>query len=318
MAGPAGPDEETLLVADVDLDTRRRRAAPHPAQRPHRGPAARLLQCCGRPPSAACRRGHHSHCTLSATTPSTPLLADLNDAQREAVVAPDGPLLIFAGAGSGKTRVLTHRIAYVLATRDVRPHEICAVTFTNKAAREMRGRIEVLLGGSTSGMWIGTFHALGARILRRDGAAIGIPSGFSIYDEADRAAALRRAMAAEGIDDKRFPSARSATLISAAKNELLDAHAYAARHAGETYEATVARAFVAYQAEMRAADALDFDDLLVRTVAAAARVRRGPRGLPDALPPPLRRRVPGHQPRPVRAREAARREAPQPHRRRRR
>ena len=109
------------------------------------------------------------------------------------MVAPDGPLLIFAGAGSGKTRVLTHRIAYVLATRDVRPQEICAVTFTNKAAREMRGRVETLLGGSTSGMWIGTFHALGARILRRDGSAIGIPSSFSIYDEADRAAALRRA-----------------------------------------------------------------------------------------------------------------------------
>ncbi len=182
------------------------------------------------------------------------------------MTAPDGPLLIFAGAGSGKTRVLTHRIAYVLATRDVRPHEICAVTFTNKAAREMRGRIEVLLGGSTSGMWIGTFHALGARILRRDGRAIGIPSSFSIYDEADRAAALRRAMLAEGIDDKRFPVNKVGHIISAAKNELLDAHAYMAQHAGETYEGTVARAFVAYEAEMRGADALDFDDLLVRTV----------------------------------------------------
>ncbi len=151
-------------------------------------------------------------------------------------MAPDGPLLIFAGAGSGKTRVLTHRIAYVLATRDVRPHEICAVTFTNKAAREMRGRIEVLLGGSTSGMWIGTFHALGARILRRDGVAIGIPSGFSIYDEADRAAALRRAMLAEGIDDKRFPLTKVGHIISTAKNELLDAQAFAAKHAGDTYE----------------------------------------------------------------------------------
>jgi DNA helicase-2/ATP-dependent DNA helicase PcrA len=182
------------------------------------------------------------------------------------VVAPDGPLLIFAGAGSGKTRVLTHRIAYVLATRNVRPHEICAVTFTNKAAREMRGRIEALLGGSTSGMWIGTFHALGARILRRDGGAIGIPSGYSIYDEADRAAALRRAMLVAGIDDKRFPLNKVGHIISAAKNELLDAQAYAAKHAGDTYEGTVARAFVAYEAEMRSADALDFDDLLVRTV----------------------------------------------------
>jgi DNA helicase-2/ATP-dependent DNA helicase PcrA len=182
------------------------------------------------------------------------------------VQAPDGPLLIFAGAGSGKTRVLTHRIAHVLATRDVRPHEIMAVTFTNKAAKEMRSRVEVLLGGSTSGMWIGTFHALGARILRRDGSAIGIPSGFSIYDEADRAAVLRRAMAAEGIDDKRFPVNKVGHAISTAKNELLDAAAYAARSGEGSYEATIARAFAAYEAEMRAADALDFDDLLVRTV----------------------------------------------------
>jgi DNA helicase-2/ATP-dependent DNA helicase PcrA len=182
------------------------------------------------------------------------------------VVAPDGPLLIFAGAGSGKTRVLTHRIAYVLATRDVRAHEICAVTFTNKAAREMRGRVEALLGGSTSGMWIGTFHALGARILRRDGDAVGIPSTFSIYDEADRAAALRRAMQLEGIDEKRYPISKVGHAISAAKNELLDATAFAAKYTGEYHEATIARAFAAYEAEMRAADALDFDDLLVRAV----------------------------------------------------
>jgi DNA helicase-2/ATP-dependent DNA helicase PcrA len=182
------------------------------------------------------------------------------------VVAPDGPLLIFAGAGSGKTRVLTHRIAYVLASRDVHAHEVCAVTFTNKAAREMRSRVEALLGGSTSGMWIGTFHALGARILRRDGDAVGIPSTFSIYDEADRAAALRRAMQLEGIDEKRYPVSKVGHAISAAKNELLDATGFAAKYTGEHYEATIARAFAAYEAEMRAADALDFDDLLVRAV----------------------------------------------------
>ena len=162
--------------------------------------------------------------------------------------------------------MLTHRIAHVLATRDVRPHEVCAVTFTNKAAREMKGRVEALLGGSTSGMWIGTFHALGARILRRDGSGIGIPATFSIYDEADRAAALRRAMAVEGIDEKRHPVNKLGHAISAAKNELLNARAYAARYSGAYYEATVARAFAAYEVEMRAADALDFDDLLVRTV----------------------------------------------------
>ncbi|MHB8719043.1 MAG: ATP-dependent helicase [Candidatus Dormibacteria bacterium] len=203
---------------------------------------------------------------MSPTTAASPPLDGLNAAQREAVEAPDGPLLIFAGAGSGKTRVLTHRIAHVLATRDVRPHEVCAVTFTNKAAREMRSRIEVLLGGSTSGMWIGTFHALGARILRRDGSAIGVGAGFSIYDEADRAAALKRALRAHDVDEKRFPVSRIGHAISAAKNELLDAAAFRARATGAYWEAIVAQAFTAYEAEMRAADALDFDDLLVRTV----------------------------------------------------
>ena len=182
------------------------------------------------------------------------------------MTARDGPLLIFAGAGSGKTRVLTHRIAHVIGSRDVRPHEVCAVTFTNKAAKEMRTRIETLLGGSTSGMWIGTFHALGARILRRDGVAIGIPNGFSIYDEADRAAALRRAMSVVGIDEKRNPVNKVGHAISAAKNELLDAQAFATRSTGVYYEATIAEAFAAYEVEMRSADALDFDDLLVRTV----------------------------------------------------
>ena len=162
--------------------------------------------------------------------------------------------------------MLTHRIAYVLATRDVRANEICAVTFTNKAAREMRGRIETLLGGSTSGMWIGTFHALGARILRRDGDAIGVPSSYTIYDEADRAAALKRALAAADIDEKRHPVSKLGAAISAAKNELLDATQYSARYTGEYWEAIVGHAFTAYEAEMRAADALDFDDLLLRTV----------------------------------------------------
>jgi len=193
------------------------------------------------------------------------LLAALNPAQREAVEAPDGPLLIFAGAGSGKTRVLTHRIAYVIAARGVRPSEILAVTFTNKAAREMRGRVEKLLGTDISGMWLGTFHAVGARILRRDGDAIGIPQNFVIYDEADRLAAMRRAMQSIGIDDKRLAPAKIVHAVSAAKNELLDPPAYAARASGH-FEGEVARIYRAYDAELRAAGALDFDDLLMRTV----------------------------------------------------
>ncbi len=193
------------------------------------------------------------------------LLAALNPAQREAVEAPDGPLLIFAGAGSGKTRVLTHRIAYVIAARGVRPQEILAVTFTNKAAREMRGRVEKLLGTDISGMWLGTFHAVGARILRRDGDAIGIPQNFVIYDEADRLAAMRRAMQSIGVDDKRLAPAKIVHAVSAAKNELLDPPAYAARASGYL-EGEVARIYRAYDAELRAAGALDFDDLLMRTV----------------------------------------------------
>ena len=193
------------------------------------------------------------------------LLAALNPAQREAVEAPDGPLLIFAGAGSGKTRVLTHRIAYVIAARGVRPQEILAVTFTNKAAREMRGRVEKLLGSDISGMWLGTFHSVGARILRRYGDAIGIPANFVIYDEADRLAAMRRAMQTTGVDDKRLAPTKVVHVVSAAKNELLNAAAFATRASGYL-EVEAARIYRAYEAELAAAGALDFDDLLMRTV----------------------------------------------------
>ena len=202
---------------------------------------------------------------LSNSTALSALLEELNPAQREAVEAPDGPLLIFAGAGSGKTRVLTHRIAYVIATRGVRPQEICAVTFTNKAAREMRSRVEHLLGDTISGMWLGTFHAMGARMLRRDGDAIGISNSFTIYDEADRLIALRRAMRTEGVDEKRYSPSRVGHAISMAKNELFDARQYEVR-ASTPFEEEAARVFWSYEQELDAASALDFDDLLLRTV----------------------------------------------------
>ncbi|TMF13625.1 MAG: ATP-dependent DNA helicase PcrA, partial [Chloroflexi bacterium] len=163
--------------------------------------------------------------------------------------APDGPLLIFAGAGSGKTRVLTHRIAYVIAARGVRPDEVCAVTFTNKAAREMRHRVEQLIGDSIKGMWLGTFHALGARMLRRDGDAVGIPRDYTIYDEADRLVAMRNALRAEGIDEKRYTPSRVATAVSMAKNELIDARVYQAS-AHSDFEQAVARAYWSYEQEL--------------------------------------------------------------------
>ncbi len=199
---------------------------------------------------------------------SLPLLDSLNAAQRQAVDAPDGPLLIFAGAGSGKTRVLTHRIAHVIASRGVRPSEILAVTFTNKAAREMRSRVEALLEGATpglSGMWLGTFHSIGVRMLRRDGDCLGIPSNFTIYDEADRLGAIRRSMTMVGVDDKRFPAKQIAHEISKAKNELQDASTFEAQ-AADIFGGNVARVFRTYEVELKNAAALDFDDLLVRSV----------------------------------------------------
>ncbi len=217
--------------------------------------------------TAGRRAGAHSPTRIIRPVPADPeaLLAALNPAQREAVEAPDGPLLIFAGAGSGKTRVLTHRIAYMIAARGVRPQEVLAVTFTNKAAKEMRGRVEKLLGSDVSGMWLGTFHAVGARILRRDGDAIGIPPNFVIYDEADRLAAMRRAMQSIGLDDKRIAPSKVVHAVSAAKNELLDAAAYASRAAGY-FEGEAARVYRAYETALGEAGALDFDDLLMRTV----------------------------------------------------
>jgi DNA helicase-2/ATP-dependent DNA helicase PcrA len=162
--------------------------------------------------------------------------------------------------------VLTHRIAYVIATRRVRPDEICAVTFTNKAAREMRARVEQLIGDSIKGMWLGTFHSLGARLLRREGEAIGIPSGYTIYDEADRLSAIRNAIRAEGIDEKRLTPSRAAHAISAAKNELLDARDFQARVTPNSMDEQIARIYWAYERELDAASALDFDDLLLRAV----------------------------------------------------
>jgi DNA helicase-2/ATP-dependent DNA helicase PcrA len=201
----------------------------------------------------------------TVTSEGQELLHGLNPAQQEAVVAPDRPLLVLAGAGSGKTRVLTHRVAYLMAEHRARPDRVMAVTFTNKAAREMRGRIAVLLGAEPHGMWLGTFHALSARMLRHSGELIGIPRNFVIYDEVDRTALIKAGMRLAGVDEKRVSPATVSAEISRAKNELLDHLAFANGAVGYV-ESQVAAVYPKYQALLEDAAALDFDDLLFRAV----------------------------------------------------
>jgi len=193
------------------------------------------------------------------------LLAGLNPPQRAAVTAEDGPLLIFAGAGSGKTRVLTHRIAWLIQQGRAEPGEILAVTFTNKAAREMRGRVENLLNLAAGGIWMGTFHAIGVRILRRDGTADGIDRHFVIYDEADRLAVVKRVMTEMRLDEKRYPPGGTVALISRAKDEVITGEEQV-KAAGTHNEELAARIRLRYDAFLEQNNALDFDDLLMRTV----------------------------------------------------
>jgi DNA helicase II / ATP-dependent DNA helicase PcrA len=193
------------------------------------------------------------------------LLAGLNEPQREAVRAGDGPLLVLAGAGSGKTRVLTHRIAYLLATDRARPGEILAITFTNKAAREMCDRVEALVGRSARAMWVTTFHSACARMLRADAERLGYSRGFTIYDESDSLRMLKRCMKELQVDPRRYPPRSIRSQISGAKNRLVDAEAYAQAQ-GSIFEEVVAEAYALYERRMVEANAMDFDDLLVRTV----------------------------------------------------
>jgi DNA helicase-2/ATP-dependent DNA helicase PcrA len=193
------------------------------------------------------------------------LLVGLNPPQREAVEHGEGPLLVLAGAGSGKTRVLTHRIAYLLATGQARPGEILAITFTNKAAAEMRERVGQLVGRSVRAMWVTTFHSACARMLRADAERLGYSKGFTIYDESDSLRMLKRCLSELGVDPKRFPPRAIRSKISGAKNQLIDASAYADTQ-GSVFEEVVAEAFPLYEKRMLEANAMDFDDLLARTV----------------------------------------------------
>ncbi len=193
------------------------------------------------------------------------LLAGLNPPQQQAVRHGEGPLLVLAGAGSGKTRVLTHRIAYLLATGQARPGEILAITFTNKAATEMRERVESLVGRATRAMWVTTFHSACARMLRADAERLGYSRSFTIYDESDSLRMLKRCMEELHIDPKRYPPRAIRSQISGAKNQLVDADAYSQAQ-GSVFEETTAGVYHLYEKRMLAANAMDFDDLLVRTV----------------------------------------------------
>ena len=193
------------------------------------------------------------------------LLEGLNPAQRDAVTHGEGPLLILAGAGSGKTRVLTHRIAYLVHSGQARADELLAITFTNKAAQEMRERVELLLGRSTRGMWVLTFHAACTRMLRVEAPRLGYTRQFTIYDQADSRRMVRLCLDRVGADPKRFTPGAVQSQISDAKNRLRDAAEYRGM-VGSYFEQTVADAYDLYERELVRCNAMDFDDLLVRAV----------------------------------------------------
>src|SRR4051795_3328555 len=198
------------------------------------------------------------------------LLEGLNPQQRAAVVHEGSPLLIIAGAGSGKTRVLTHRVGYLLAARNVQPGQVLAITFTNKAAGEMRERVAGLIGPAAQTMWVSTFHSACVRILRREATKVGLRSNFSIYDAADSQRLMALVCRELDLDPKRYPPRSFSAQVSNLKNELVDEESYAATISqggeGTHTERMLAEAYTAYQRRLRQANALDFDDLIMTTV----------------------------------------------------
>jgi DNA helicase-2/ATP-dependent DNA helicase PcrA len=203
---------------------------------------------------------------VASEVSQSPLLEGLNPVQKEAVLHTEGPVLIVAGAGSGKTRALTYRIAYLIRDKEISPYEILAITFTNKAAQEMAERVEGLLGTRIAkGMWILTFHSACARILRREHNHLGVPSHFSIYDEGDTERVITLVEKQMNVDPKRYPPRQVAAVIGKAKDNLIGPSEFA-RDATTYYEKVVADLYGEYQRRLRAAGALDFDDIIMETV----------------------------------------------------
>src|SRR5687767_12966517 len=191
-------------------------------------------------------------------------LSKLNPEQQEAVLHRDGPLLILAGAGSGKTRVITYRIAHLIGGGHAEPGQVLAVTFTNKAAQEMRERVEALIGDAAQGVWLSTFHALCARLLRREAPKIGLSRDFVIYDSSDQVAVVKQAEKELGIDDKFVPPRMALSRISHAKNRMEGPAAL--RGTYDVRGESVAKIYEKYIIALKDANALDFDDLLLKTV----------------------------------------------------
>jgi DNA helicase II / ATP-dependent DNA helicase PcrA len=202
---------------------------------------------------------------------SEKLLNGLNPEQQNAVKATDGPLLLMAGAGSGKTRVLTHRIAYLIVEKRVNPYNILAITFTNKAAREMRERIGKMMGGAAEEIWISTFHSMCVRILRRDIDRMGFNRNFTILDTGDQQSVVKGILKDKNLDPKKYDPRAILGAISSAKNELIDPEEYA-KTAGGYFEQTVSDVYTEYQKRLRKNQALDFDDLIMMTIQLFQRV----------------------------------------------
>ena len=190
----------------------------------------------------------------------------LNDRQKEAVLTTEGPLLILAGAGSGKTRVLTHRIAYLIEEKGVMPWNIMAITFTNKAAREMRQRVDRLTGDGAQHVWVATFHATCVRILRKHIDFLGYETNFSIYDPDDQKSLMRQVIKKINLDPKQYPEAGVLSTISSAKNEMRTPQDMMEASDGDYRQENMAKIYLEYQKQMKENNALDFDDLLMKTV----------------------------------------------------
>ena len=194
------------------------------------------------------------------------ILNNLNDKQYEAVVNTEGPCLVIAGAGSGKTKVLTHKIAYLLSEKKVLPWNILAITFTNKAANEMKERVENLVGDVAKDIWMGTFHSICVRILRKFIDRIGFDSSFIIFDTSDQKTLIKECMKALSIDDKLFSDKAVIAEISNGKNEMLEPKAYYAKYAGDYRKEKIAQIYELYQKRLKENNAIDFDDIINFTI----------------------------------------------------